>query len=488
MTIQDLQPKAVWDAFYALTQVPRPSHHNEKIQAYLLDWASGRGIEAFRDDTGNIIMRVPATPGYEDRKGVILQGHMDMVPQKNADKVHDFENDPIKTVVCGDWLKADGTTLGADNGLGVALALAAADSKTLKHGPLELLFTYDEEVGMTGARSLKPGILKGEILINLDSEEEGELYVGCAGGLDAAVSGRYLRKDEPEGFECWSLALKGCQGGHSGMDINLCRANANKQMARLLYALLTQSDAKLLDLEGGSLRNAIPREAFATVYVKDPEASRKAIEPVFKTIKAEYAATDPNMQLVFEPYKCAPGEVCDPDECRYVSENTAIRYMQAIMACPDGVDRMSDAIPGLVEASNNLAIVKIFKGKFSVHTLMRGSVDSVKEFIGLKLKSVFELAGCKVSFSGGYSGWAPNAQSPILAVMKDVYKQLFGTDARVMAVHAGLECGILAGAYPDWDMISFGPTLRSPHSPDERCFIPSVQKSWDFLQAVLENI
>lgn len=490
MTIKDLQPKIVWDNFYGITRQPRPSKHEEKIRAYLLDWAAQRGIEAFADETGNVIMRKPATPGMENLKGVIMQGHMDMVPQKNSDVKHDFEKDPIETWVDGEWLKAKGTTLGADNGLGVALALSVLESDDIKHGPLELLVTYDEETGMTGAAALKPGILKGEILLNLDSETEGEIYVGCAGGLDASASATYERKPEPKGWLCYSLAVKGFQGGHSGMDIILCRANANKVCARVIYALLTKADAKLIDMEGGTLRNAIPRECFATLYIAPDkvDAAKNAVAEVFAQVKAEYAATDPAANCVFEPYQCAEGETCDPDECLYVEEKTALRFIQAILACPDGVERMSDQMPGLVETSNNMAMVKIFKGEFFVKSLLRSSVDSAKDLLALKMKCVFDLAGYDIEFTGGYSGWAPNASSPILKVMNSEYKKMFGVEPKAMAIHAGLECGILGGAYPGWDMVSFGPTLMSPHSPDERCYIPSVPKVWEFLKAVLAAI
>ena len=487
MTIKDLQPKIVWDNFYGITRIPRPSKHEEKIRAWLLQWAAERGVEAFTDKTGNVIMRAPATPGMEDCPGVILQGHMDMVPQKNADKVHDFEKDPIETRVEGDWLKACGTTLGADNGLGVAMALSVLESKDVKHGPLEVLVTYDEETGMTGANALEPGILKGNILINLDSETEGELYVGCAGGLDASATASYECKAEPAGHECWSLSVKGCQGGHSGMDIILCRANANKLAARLLLELLEKDGVKLIDLEGGSLRNAIPREAFATVYVPAGavEAAKATVSRITAELKAEYAATDPDLQVIFEPYKCAEGESCDPQDCLYVEEEAALRLIRAIIACPDGVERMSDAMPGLVETSNNMAMVKIYRGEAFIKSLLRSSVDSAKDALAKKMECVFSLAGMKTTFTGGYSGWAPNPSSAILAAMKKVYKDLFGKEPAVMAIHAGLECGILGGIYPDWDMISCGPTLLSPHSPDERCYIPSVQKAWDFLKAVL---
>lgn len=492
MTIKDLEPKVVWNNFYQITRIPRPSKHEEKIRKYLLDWGASKGFETFADETGNVIIRVPATPGFEDRKGVILQGHMDMVPQKNNDTVHDFENDPIETWIDGEWLKAKGTTLGADNGLGVAMALSVLEDTSVKHGPVEVLVTYDEETGMTGARALKAGVLNGDILINLDSETEGELYVGCAGGLDATATGTYEKMPYPEtGFACYELAVKGFKGGHSGMDIILCRANANKVAARVLLPLLKEAGCKLCDLEGGTLRNAIPREAFATVYVpEDKIAEAEAIvAKVAAEVKAEHAATDPDSEFIFKPYECKEGEVCDHDEdCKYVEEATAIKFIQAILACPDGVDRMSDAVPGLVETSNNMAMIKIEKGEFFVKSLLRSSVDSGKNYLATKLQSVFELAGCSVSFTGGYSGWAPNSASPILHTMKKVYNDLYGKEPQVMAIHAGLECGILGGTYPNWDMVSFGPTLMSPHSPDERAFIPSVQKAWDFLKAVLENI
>lgn len=490
MTIKDLNPSIVWNNFYQLTQQPRPSKHEEKVRAFLLSWGKSHKLETFADETGNVIMRIPATPGYENRKGVVLQGHMDMVPQKNSSVQHDFETDPIRTWIDGDWVRAKGTTLGADNGLGVAMAMSVAESPEVKHGPVEILVTYDEETGMTGAQALKPGVLKGDILINLDSESEGELYVGCAGGLDATASCRYRRKNEPKDHECWSLAVKGCQGGHSGMDIILCRANANKLAARVLLPLLTKCGVKLVDLEGGTLRNAIPREAFATVYIPKGKvaAAKRAVEKVSAALKAEYAVTDPNLDVIFEPYKCAPGETCDPEECKYVEEARAVDFIRAILACPDGVERMSDNLPGMVETSNNMAMVKIYKGEFFVKCLMRSSVDSAKDALADKMESVFALAGIKVKFTGGYSGWAPNPDSEILKLMKKVYSGMYGKEPLVMAIHAGLECGILSGAYPDWDMVSMGPTLLSPHSPDERANIPSVQKVWDFLKAVLEAI
>ena len=490
MTIKDLQPSKVWENFYLLTRVPRPSKHEEKVRKFLLDWAKERNIEAFTDKTGNVIMRVPATPGYENKKGIVFQGHMDMVPQKNADTVHDFEKDPIQTYIDGDWVKAKGTTLGADNGLGLAMAMAVLESSDIKHGPVELLCTIDEETGMTGAMALKPGVLQGEILINLDSETEGELYVGCAGGLDASASATYVPAEYDKSWECWSLAVKGFKGGHSGMDIILYRGNANRLAARVLLALMTEADVKLLDFEGGTLRNAIPREAFATVYVPADkvEAAKAVFERVAAQIKAEYAGTDPDSEFIFKPYECSEGECCGGDECKYVPEADALRFVRAIIACPDGVERMSSEMAGLVETSNNLAMVKIEGGEFSVKTLMRSSVDTAKDALAAKFEAIFALAGIETSFAGGYSGWAPNPDSSILATMKKVYMDMYGVEPAVMAIHAGLECGILSGAYPHWDMVSCGPTLMSPHSPDERANIPSVAKCWEFLKAVLANI
>jgi len=491
MTIKELKPEIVWKNFYELTRIPRPSKHEEKVSEYLYSFGKKLGLETIKDELGNIIIRKPATPGMENRKGVILQGHMDMVPQKNADTVHDFVKDPIETWIDGEWVKAKGTTLGADNGLGVAMGLSVLESNDLKHGPVEVLVTVDEETGMTGANALKPGILKGDILINLDSETEGELYVGCAGGLDASASASYVPAELPGGHQCWALAVKGFKGGHSGMDIILCRANANKAAARILYELMTRADVKLIDLEGGTLRNAIPREAFATVYVPDGKVdeAKAVFEETSAAVKAEYAGTDPDSEFIFKPYECPEGEeCCHGDECKYVPQEDALRFIRAIIACPDGVERMSSEIQGLVETSNNLAMVKIEAGEFSVKTLMRSSVDSAKEALARKFESVFSLAGADSTFTGGYSGWAPNPDSAILATMKKVYRSLYGKEPAVMAIHAGLECGILGGIYPEWDMVSCGPTLMSPHSPDERANIPSVEKCWNFLKAVLEAI
>ena len=485
MPIRKLEPKSVWNNFYSLTQIPRPSGHTQKVAKFLVQWAKDLGLEAFQDECGNVIIRKPATKGMEDRKGIVLQAHMDMVPQKNNDKKHDFTKDPIETRIVheedGDWVYANGTTLGADDGLGVAAAMSVLESKTLKHGPIEALFTVDEETRMVGAKALKPGILKGEILLNLDSETEGELYVGCAGGLDANVTFKYKEAPMPKGYEAYKIIVTGLRGGHSGMEINEGRGNANKIMARVLMPLLRHLKGKLVSFNGGNMRNAIPREAEAVIALPQGRgnAAAELVGAILATVKSELARIDPNVSITIAP---ATGKVT-----KVIAGTTGIKLVKALYACPNNVDRMSLEILGLVETSNNLAIVKTDKGVIEVKTLMRGSTDSIKDDLAESIRCCFELAGAKIFFDGGYSGWSPNMKSPILKTMKEQYEKLFGKEPAVMAIHAGLECGILAGAYPEWDMISCGPTLRSPHSPDERAFIPSVAKWWTFLQAVIEN-
>ena len=482
MTIKDLNPQSVWKNFYSLTQIPRPSKKEGKAVEFMYNFGKGLGLETYKDETGNVIIRKPATPGMENRKGVILQAHLDMVPQKNADKVHDFEKDPIETYVDGDWVRANGTTLGADNGLGVAVAMSVLESKELKHGLVEALFTVDEETGMTGARALKPGLLNGEILINLDSETEGELYVGCAGGLDVEAVFDYKECPAPaSGYVPFKLNVKGFKGGHSGMDIILGRANANKLMVRVLLPLMRDCGALLCDVEGGTLRNAIPREAFAVILVPSAKTDdvKASVRKAADEIRAEYALVDPDGEIFLE-------EV--PAPAAYIEEDAALRFIKAVHCCPNGVERMSDAVPGLVETSNNMAMVRIEKGRFEVKSLLRSSVDSAKDALAEKIACVFALAGTDTSFTGGYSGWAPNSSSAILHTMKDVYRRLYGSEPAVMAIHAGLECGILGGTYPHWDMVSCGPTILSPHSPDERVNIATVGRCWEFVTAVLEAI
>lgn len=480
--IKDLEPKALWGHFYDMSQVPRPSKKEEKIRKFMADYGKKLGLETIVDEIGNVIIRKPATKGMENRMGVILQGHMDMVPQANSDVKHDFETDPITTYIDGEWVKAKGTTLGADNGMGVAAGMAVLEAKDLVHGPIEVLITTDEETGMTGANGLKAGILKGDILMNLDSEDEGELYVGCAGGVDATIAEKYSEERTPNGFTGYKITGKGMKGGHSGMDIVLGRANANKVMFRFLYEACKKMDLRIASVQGGTLRNAIPREAFAVVAV--PEEKAKAFETLVKKMekifKAEFALVEPTLEFFCEKAK-TPEKVMEP-----IAQAKSVR---AIYACPNGVERMSNAMEGLVETSDNLAIVEIKKGKFDAKILIRSSVDTAKQDLANKIASVFELIdGFSVKFSGAYPGWNPNMESPILKVAQETYKKLYGKIPEIKAIHAGLECGILGSKYPNWDMISFGPTIRSPHSPDERVNIASVEKFWKFLTEMLKDV
>ncbi len=479
-TIAELNPQIVWKNFYELTKIPRPSKFENEAAQYICDFGKKLGLESFRDEIGNVIIRKPATPGMEDRMGIILQAHVDMVPQKNNDVEHDFKKDPIKPRIVENMVYATGTTLGADNGLGCAVAMAVLESNDLVHGPIEVLITIDEETGMTGARALKPGVLNGDILINLDSETEGELYVGCAGGLDGSAVFQYTTEAVPAGYVGQKLNVKGLVGGHSGMDIILYRANANKVMARALLPLVRDLGAKLISVEGGNMRNAIPREAEAVIALPADklEAAKAAVAKVEAEVKVEYAATDKDAKVFLEDAAVSGEAICD---------KVALALCRALYACPNGVERMSDAMPGLVETSNNMAIVKSENGTIKVHSLMRSSVDTAKDDLAERMRAVFELAGAEISFTGGYSGWAPNMASPILKEMKAVYEKLYGKQPAVMAIHAGLECGILGGTYPNWDMVSCGPTIFSPHSPDERVEIDSVGKWWDFVVEVLKE-
>ncbi|NLL27462.1 MAG: aminoacyl-histidine dipeptidase [Bacteroidales bacterium] len=479
--IKNLEPKEVWSFFYDLTQIPRPSKKEDKVREFLVNFGKSNGLETIVDKAGNVIIRKPATAGMENRKGVILQGHMDMVPQKNSDKVFDFEKDPIETYIDGEWVKADGTTLGADNGMGVAAAMAVLASKNLKHGPIEALITTDEETGMTGAFGLEGGILKGDILINLDSETEGEMYVGCAGGLDANVKFKYNTVPVPSGHKAYKINLTGLKGGHSGMEIGLGRGNANKIMNRFLKDAFEKHGLMLSSLHGGSLRNAIPRESFAVVTIPQDKyndfiASANKFE---KILKNEFSATEPDINFTISEEKM-PENVIDPKDLW--------KILRAIYTCPNGVMRMSDAMPGLVESSNNLASVDTDNGCLKIKCLMRSSVDSAKEALGHAISSAFELAGAEVELTGAYPGWKPNMDSPILKECREIYKDMYGTLPEIMAIHAGLECGLLGAVYPNWDMISFGPTICFPHSPDEKVNIKSVKKFYDFLIKVLENI
>ena len=480
-TILSLAPQNVWKHFYSLTQVPRPSGHLEKIQKFLLDFGKSIGVETFQDEAGNIIYKKPATPGMENRKKVILQSHMDMVPQKNNDTVHDFVNDPIETYIDGEWVKAKGTTLGADNGMGVAAIMAVMESKDLKHGPLEAIITADEETGMFGAFGLKAGELDGEILLNLDSEDEGELYIGCAGGEDLTATLQYKEVEtDPEDI-AFKVILKGLRGGHSGLEINQGRANANKLMARFMNQVIAYDEACLVSWKGGNMRNAIPRECEVVVTIPASEESDflQYVKECEDTWNEEYHVTE--TPISFKAERVELPKMMVPDEIR---DN----LVDAIYACHNGVLRMIPTIPDTVETSSNLAIVNIGNGKAEIKILTRSSRDSMKDYLNTSLDSCFSMAGMEVVRSGGYSGWEPNVDSPILAAMRKSYKEQFGVEPLVKVIHAGLECGIIGAVMPGLDMISFGPTLRSPHSPDERCLIPTVQKFYDFLVATLENV
>ena len=406
MTIKDLKPQVVWNNFYGLTRCPRPSKHEEIVRQHLLDWAKEHKVEAFADETGNVIMRIPATPGYENRKGVVLQGHMDMVPQKTADTVHDFLKDPINTVIDGEWVTAVGTTLGADNGMGVAMAMSVAEDKSVKHGPIEVLVTYDEETGMTGAEALKPGLLKGDILLNLDSEDENELCIGCAGGLDAEADFKYKSLPVPAGYVGYKIEIKGLSGGHSGMDISLYRANANKIMVRVLIPLLERYGAKVADFSGGSLRNAIPFEADALIALpaeKATAAIRYANE-ILKISQARFEQSDPGMQWSFT-------KVAKPARC--IEDAVILNACKAIAVCPSNVIRMSQTMQGLTETSINLAVVRCKRGHLTVNSLLRSAMNTAKQDLALRVRYIFEFAGAKVKFFGGYPGWTPKPDTPI---------------------------------------------------------------------------
>ncbi len=482
MSIKDLKPQVVWNNFYALTQIPRPSKHEGKVIEYLYNWGVSHGFETIKDDTGNIIIRAAATPGFENRKGVILQGHMDMVPQKTSDSDHNFLTDPINAYVDGEWVTADRTTLGADNGIGVAMGLSVLEDKSVKHGPVEVLVTYDEETGMTGANCLKPGVLKGDILMNLDSEEEGELCVGCAGGLDASASFKYLKYNTPAAHKGLRITVKGLQGGHSGMDISLYRANANKVMARILLPAMEIFGVKVVSFTGGSLRNAIPFEAVADVLVPEDNlaAVRTLIDNIFGEVKAEFKESDPSAAIYVDEIEAAP---------KYIQSSVMLRAVKAMIACPSGVIRMSRTMEGLTETSINMAIVRTERGNITVHSLMRSAVDTAKADLAERIRCIFELAGAnKIEFKGGYSGWTPKLDTPMNKVMMEQYQKVYGKPMKIMATHGGLECAIMGAKYPAWEMVSIGPTIKYPHSPDEKVNIASVARTWEYLKAVLENV
>ena len=479
--IRNLEPKELWNYFHEITQIPRPSKHEQKMVEFMKDFGKKHNLETIIDKVGNVIIRKPATKGMENRKGVIFQTHLDMVPQKNSDKKHNFEKDPIETIIDGEWVRANGTTLGADNGIGVASTLAVLASKDIAHGPIEALFTIDEETGMTGVFGLKKGLLKGDILLNLDSEDEGELYVGCAGGVDVNVTKDYAEEKSPKGTVAFRITAKGLKGGHSGVDIAMGRANSNKIMFRFLMQAESDFGIRLAEASGGDLRNAIPRESFAIVLVPEIKAKEfeKFVKDYEKMYRAEFSDAEPDLKFI--------SEKADLPE-KVMNQGEQYRIIRALFVCPNGVQRMSQAMKGLVETSNNLAIVRCVQGKFETYNLTRSSVDSAKVATAWKIAAVFQLIGAEVTMTGTYPGWKPDMNSPILKSMSDVYNDMFGNVPEKKAIHAGLECGLIGGVYPNLDMISFGPTIRYPHSPDEKVNIASVRKFWDFLVGTLKHI
>ncbi len=478
MKITDLKPSAVWAHFAEICAIPHPSHHEEKIRAYVVDFAKKHGIEHTVDEANNVILRKPATPGMEGARGIILQAHLDMVPQKNGDKEFDFEKDPIEAYVDGELVRAKGTTLGADNGIGAAAILAVFEATDIEHGPLEALFTATEETGMEGAFGLKAGELRGEILLNLDLEDEGELCVGCAGGLDANIELPYEAEKAPAGYKCVELCVKGLKGGHSGLEIILQRGNANKLLVRALYAHLDK--ISLAGIDGGGLRNAIPREAKAVVLVPaDYYATfTEAVRQMERTLVSEYKGLEDNISVTIVE-AAYPATVIPVEAAR--------RLAELVNVFPNGVVKLHTSIPKLVQTSNNFARV-VSDGKVvKMQSLMRSQVRSEKEYVAEQIASACRLAGAKVEFTGGYDGWDLDVNAPIVKLMSDRYEKLYGTKPHIVAVHAGLECGIIGGTYPEMEMISFGPTIRFPHSPDEQVDIASVGKFYDFLVNTLEN-
>ena len=479
--IRNLEPKQLWNIFHDITQIPHPSKKEKKIVEYVVKFGKDHKLETIVDKVGNVIIRKPATKGMEKRKGVILQTHLDMVPQKNNDKKHDFEKDPIQTIIDGEWVKANGTTLGSDNGIGVAAALAVLASKDVQHGPMEALFTIDEETGMTGVFGLKKGLLKGDILMNLDSEDEHEICVGCAGGIDVSAVKKYREEKAPSRMTAYRITATGLKGGHSGVDIALGRANSNKLMFRFLMQAESDFGIRVAEAGGGNLRNAIPRESYAVLLVASAKAKafEKFVKGYEKMYRSEFAETEPDLSFTAKKCEMPPKVMVKADQYKII---------RAIFICPAGVMRMSQAMKGLVETSNNMAIVKVAKGTMQVHNLCRSSVNTAKESTAWRIAAGFHLIDAKVSMSGGYPGWKPNMASPVLKTLSGTYKKMFGVDPEIKAIHAGLECAIIGGVYPNLDMISFGPTIKHPHSPDEKVNIPSVKKFYNFLCESLKQV
>ena len=480
-SVRALQPTAMWNFFADLNAVPRPSKKEERVIQFMVDFGKKHGLETVVDEIGNVIIRKPATKGMEDRVPIVMQSHLDMVHQKNADTDFDFSTAGIKMFVEDDWVKAEGTTLGADNGIGVASIMAVLASKDIAHPAIEGLFTIDEETGMTGALQLKGGLLNGKILLNLDTEDDDELTIGCAGGVDVTAEGTYKTKAVPDTWRGFKIALTGLTGGHSGMDIIKGRGNANKLMNRILYQAAEQFKIRIAAIDGGSLRNAIPRESFANIAVSSRKlkAFKTFITAQSAILEKENRTTDPDLKLAID-------EIETPKSA--LDTKFQHNLLRTIYGCPNGIHRMSPSIKGLVQTSNNLARVEVKNGNYSIQNLTRSSVDTEKQDHARSIGAIFELLGANVVLSGKYPGWEPKPEASIIKVMKELYQELFDEKPHVNAVHAGLECGILGTHYPEMEMISFGPNIRGAHSPDEKCQISSVHKYWKFLMKTLERI
>lgn len=482
MTLKELQTKAIWHYFSEICTIPRPSKKEEKVIAYLQDFGKKNGLETVVDAAGNVLIRKPATSGYETHPTVILQAHMDMVCEKNSDTIHDFDVDPIQPYIDGEWLKARGTTLGADNGIGMAAQLAVLSADDLQHGPLECLFTVDEETGLTGAFSLDKNLLSGSLLINLDSEDDGEFFIGCAGGIDTTVVFDYQPQPSPDGLFYFKVGVKGLTGGHSGDDIEKGLGNANKILTRFLWQIAQETKLTLASFDGGNLRNAIAREAVAVAAVPSnyKETLRVQLNLFIADVEAELAIAEKNFTMVLES-TVKPAVVID--------DSTAKRLLYALYACPHGVLRMSDDMPGLVETSTNLASVKMGdNNRILIATSQRSSIESAKNDVARMVESVFVLAGATATHGDGYPGWKPNPNSKLAQLTAETYEKLFGEKAKIRAIHAGLECGLFLKKYPHLDMVSIGPTMRGVHSPDERLHIAHTEKFWKLLVEILASL
>lgn len=479
--LSGLQPAGMWHYFEEICKIPRPSKKEEKIAAYLVAFGKQHGLETIVDDIGNILIRKPATPGMENRKSVVLQSHIDMVCEKNSDILHDFDVDPIQPYIDGEWVKARGTTLGADDGIGVATQLALLEAKDIPHGPIECLFTVDEETGLTGAFGLKPDLLQSTILLNLDSEDEGELFIGCAGGIDTLISLNYSKVPVSANMSGYTIKVSGLKGGHSGDDINKGIGNANKILNRILWEATRRFELRLSKFDGGNLRNAIAREAFAIVTI--PNRLQQDFEAFVKEkhqkIRNEFKVTEPGLNIQVKSHEL-------PDYLMDMA--TQEKLLNALYACPHGVMAMSADIPNFVETSTNLASVKTRETSVEITTSQRSSVESSKYDIANMVVAVFSLAGAKSKHSDGYPGWTPNPDSEVLDITRKAYSDLFKVEPKVLAIHAGLECGLIGEKYPEMDMVSYGPTIKGAHSPDERLKIDTAQKFWDLTLEVLKNI